>query len=268
VFEVLPADFWFPIRRDHKVTVHLGSTSLEARTSGPGGAYLDRLGVGTWDVRSLFHVYQYLNATTAGRVVFEYSEHTEDLHDPTRVDALFQEGNHLIFGSPIVNPIAEDAVCRALKARPRQSVDPGVFPYRFRWDRAKESAFGEADVTRHAGILAGDGSLIARRTVISAGEDGEDCGLILTYRHNPRARPGKEPSPDDDSIVIAIMGHSGCGTFAGTQLVCSDDAASELYPARPDAGTLRAFRVTYRRREPSSGFDNREIVSYALLPNA
>lgn len=269
LFEVLPADVWFPIRRDRTVTVHLGSTSLEARSAARGGAYIDKLGVGTRDVRSLFRVYQYLNETTPGGVVFEYAEHTEEAHGPAAVDGIFAQGNHLIFGSPTVNPIAEDVVCRAWRVPPRRPSRSPVFPYRFRWDRAKSSAFGGADGPGEPGILSGDGlRQVARRTVIAAGDDGEDCGLVFTYRHDPRARPGAEPSDDDDVVVIAIMGHSGCGTLAGTQLLCSDDAARALYPAARDTGTLRAFRVTYRRADATRGFDNREILSYALVPDA
>ena len=123
LFESVPADVWFPVRRHRSVTVHLGSTSLEARGAGAGqsGAFLDRQGVGTWDVRALFHVYDALVRSTFGGVVLNYAEHIEDIHDPTSVEALFRGGNHLVLGSPLVNPIAEDAVCRAWKVPPRSA---------------------------------------------------------------------------------------------------------------------------------------------------
>lgn len=267
LFEVLPADIWFPIRRDHKVTVHLGSTSLESRGGAVDGNDIDRLGIGTWDVRSLAHVTDYLNRTLGG-VVFEYVEHTQDLYEPSRVDAVFAKGNHLIIGSPIVNPIAEDAVCRAFGVPSRQSCDAGVFPYRFLWDRARDSAFGTTNGHGPGIIAAGEFEPIARRTVICGGENGEDCGLVFTYRHDPAGRSGGETT-DGDAIIIAVMGHSGCATLAGTQLLCTEAGAQAVYPAQASQGVLRAFRVGYRRPDASSGrFDNREIVSHDLIPAA
>ena len=264
-FEDVPADIWFPIRRDRKVTVHLGSTSLEASGGGPDGAYIDRLGIGTWDVRALFRVYAYLNSTTIGGVVFEYDEHAADLHDPSRVEALFQRGNHLIFGSPIVNPMAEDVVCRGFSIPPRERAHARNLPYRFRWDRVTESSVGEFGGRSDPGIVRGMDELVARRTRIASG-DGEDCGLVFTYRYNPDASDDGEVSEDTECVVIAVMGHGGCGTRGGTELVCGDDVACELYPEQPNVGTLRAFRVTYRRAERASGFDNRNIVSCELMP--
>jgi DNA-binding Xre family transcriptional regulator len=265
LFEDVPADIWFPIRRDRKVTVHLGSTSLEAHGGGPDGAYIDRLGIGTWDVRALFRVYEYLNSTTIGGVVFEYDEHAEALHDPARVEALFQRGNHLIFGSPMVNPMAEDAVCRGFTITPRDRANARGFPYRFRWDRVTDSSVDEFGGRSDPGIVRGIDELVARRTMITLG-DGEDCGLVFTFRHNPITSDDDDASEDTDCVVIAIMGHGGCGTRGGTELACGDDAACELYPEERNVGTLRAFRVTYRRAEPRSGFDNRSIVSYELVP--
>jgi hypothetical protein len=263
LFVQLPADIWFPIRRDRRVTVHLGSTSLEARPSGLGGPTIGRSGIGTWDVRSFFKLYDYLNQSTDGGVVVQYAEHTDDLHDPRYVEELFAKGNHVILGSSIVNPIAEDAVCRAWRVTPRQRGDAAAFPFEFLWDRAKDSAFGRAGGNGETGIVAAGGAVVARRTVIAAGENGEDCGMILAYRHNPRTR-GRDSFDDDDSIIIAIMGYSGCGTLAGTELLCTDAAACALYPEHRGVGTLRAFRVQYRRAE-ASNYDNREIVSYALV---
>jgi DNA-binding Xre family transcriptional regulator len=267
LFEIVPADIWWSVRRDRKLTVHLGSTSLEARSASLPGATLDRLGIGTWDVRALFHVYEYLNRTTMGGVVFEYAEHSEDLSDPACVDGLFGEGSHLILGSPLVNPIAEDAVCRASNVPPRDRRQAGKFAFRFRWDRPKESSFGEFGGSCEPGIVArGDTGTIARRTVIASGDDGEDCGLVFAFRHAPQVTSGGRPTQADESIVIVIMGHSGCGTLGGTQLVCSDEGARAVYPERRGVGALHAYTVGYRRDETSSsGFDNRTPISWALV---
>jgi hypothetical protein len=213
----------------------------------------------------LFHVYEYLNRTTTGGVVFEYAEHSETC--PTRrVSARSSGRNHLIFGSPLVNPIAEDAVCRASNVPPRDRRQAGKFAYRFRWDRPKESSLGEFGGSCEPGIVARGGTeTIARRTLIASGNDGEDCGLVVTLRHAPQVKEGDRPSHADEAIVIAIMGYSGCGTLGGTQLVCSDEGARAVYPERRGVGTMHAYTVTYRRDEPSSGFDNRTPVSWALV---
>lgn len=271
LFEARPADVWYPIRRHGKVTVHLGSTSLEAPGAGAGkkGAFIDRQGIGTWDVRALFHVYASLVGSTLGGLELKYADYIEALHDPKSVEALFTEGNHLILGSPLVNPMAEDALCRAWGIPRRTRKLAGTFPYRFRWDRLNDSSIGEFAGSSPTGIVPqGSKDVIARRTVIAAGDDGEDCGLLFTYRYNPKARAGQQTSEDDDFLVIAIMGHSGCATLAGTRLLCGNKTAEELYPKTRDTPTLRAFRVRYRRPASSPGFDNRELVSEELIPVA
>src|SRR5207244_10650271 len=111
---------------------------------------------------------------------------------------------------------AEQAVCLACNLPPRDRRQAGKLPYRFRWDRPKESSVGEFGGSSAPGIVARGGTeLIARRTVIAAGDDGEDCGLIVTYRHPTATPDGSMSSVAHDSIVIAIMGHSGCGTLGG-----------------------------------------------------
>jgi len=270
LLQAYPGDIWYPIRRHGSVTVHLGSTSLEpaGEVRHPGPA-LDRQGIGTWDVRALFKVSDHLNSTTPGGVVFKFTEHVETLHDPARVAAVFDDGCHLILGSPIVNPIAEDAVCRGFGVPARSPAAHDTMPFRFLWERHHPSAIGgEASTPGEFGIARrGSTALVARRTVVGPGErQGEDCGLLYTYRFNPR----DAASEDDDRIIIAIMGHSGCGTLAGTMLACEDETASALYPPSRARGVLRAFSATYARpaiesQGEASGFDNRTPMSWMLV---
>ncbi len=268
LLQAVPADIWYPIRRSGKLTVHVGSTSLESVKGKPVGIPLDRQGIGTWDVRALFHVYEYLNRPPGRGVVFTFQEHMDALHDPARVEKLYADGCHLILGSPIVNPIAEDAVCRGFGVPPRSRSRRDGFPYRFRSDRKHASSFSdEAAATAELGILReGSARLVARRTVVGRGDVGEDCGLIFAYRFNPDSRP----SEGDDRIIIAIMGHSGCGTLAGTMLACDDSSASALYPEKRKRGMMRAFTAIYSRPLTESGsddpgFDDRVPVSWALV---
>lgn len=268
LLQAVPADIWYPIRRSGKVTVHVGSTSLESSKAKFPGALLDRQGIGTWDVRALFHVYNYLNRSPGTGVVFTFQEHFDVQHDPTRVEKLYGDGCHLILGSPIVNPIAEDVVCRGFRVPARSHERHAAIPFRFLWERNHASSFGGAeDPPREPGIVRrASPELVARRTVVDRGKEGEDCGLIFTYRSNP-----VEDAPEEnDRIIVAIMGHSGCGTLAGTMLACRDPQASELYPQRRGVGVLRAFTATYARPgkqsgAEDSGFDDRVPKSAALV---
>jgi putative transcriptional regulator len=268
LLQAVPADIWYPIRRSGKVTVHVGSTSLESAKAKVAGAMLDRQGIGTWDVRALFHVYDYLNRSPGRGVVFTFQEHVDVLHDPARVEKLYGDGCHLILGSPIVNPIAEDVVCRGFRVPARSRERHAGLPFRFLWDRNHASSFGGAeDPSTELGIVRhGHSTLVARRTVVGRGEEGEDCGLIFTYRSNPI-----EGAPeDDDRIIVAIMGHSGCGTWAGTMLACREPDASALYPQQRTLGVLRAFTATYSRPAKDSGaedsaFDDRVPKNATLV---
>ena len=267
LLEFVPQDVWFPIRHHGQLTVHLGSTSLEVATQ--QGVSFPRLGIGTWDVRAFFRTSQFLNSKSVRPIAFDYEEHLEERHDPTGVDALFASGNHLILGSPLVNPIAEDAVCRGFGIPPRDRTHAQDFPYRFRWDRTTQSSFGEFAGSSEPGIVArGSRQPIALRTVIAEGDDGQDCGLVFTYRYNPNPRGARRESEDEDRIVIAVLGYSGLATDAGTALLFRDDVACELYPSARDSAVLRAFRARYRRSSAKSGLDDREPVSAELIPVA
>jgi hypothetical protein len=167
-----------------------------------------------------------------------------------------------------VNPIAEDVVCRGFRVPARSPERHAALPFRFRWDRGHASSFGDAeDPSSDPGIVRyGSPGLVARRTVVGRGEEGEDCGIVFTYRSNP-----VEDAPeDDDRIIIAIMGYSGCGTLAGTMLACREPEASTLYPQQRALGVLRAFTATYSRpaKDSSAGdsaFDDRVPKSADLV---
>ena len=72
---------------------------------------------------------------------------------------------------------------------------------------------------------------------------------------------------DDEFIVIAILGYSGCGTLAAARLVTEDPAAAAaLYPERGHTPRMGIVSVTYNR-PPSVApdDDNRQVESAALV---
>ncbi len=274
LFAVVPDNVWYPIRRSGAVTVHFGSAPEADR--GRDEEHFARLSVGTWDLKAFVHISQHLNATCDDGVVFDHVVHNDKLDPPGERLAFLERGNHIILGSPLVSPMAEDTVCHAWGLTPGDPHVAGKLPYRFRWGRAAASSLAEFAGTNPHGIVArGPTGLVARRTVIKKGDDGEDCGLICAYRYQPKTsdsggragrRNGHGPAVGDDNVVIAIMGQSGCGTLAGARLLCRDDVAPELYPPKLGRPVMRAYRVRYRRRGVSPRLDDREIVEAALVP--
>jgi DNA-binding Xre family transcriptional regulator len=271
LFVALPADIWFPIRRHRRVTVHFGSTSLgflEGRsgpTEEPGDR--ERQFIGVWDHRAFSHVYSYLRDTSAGSIDYEFEEHEIGGGAKAPTAEEIRNGNHIVFGSPVVNPFAEQAVCHAREVTRHNPDEASKFPFNFRWQKTRQtvSSFGSASASGDLGIVAtGSQELVARRTVVRQGK-GYDCGLIMTYRFSPRARDRRVGDEDDDYIIIVIMGNSGCGTLAGTELICDDEeAARALYPIARDEPVFRVCTATYTR-DPSAHGDNRAIRDKKLL---
>jgi DNA-binding Xre family transcriptional regulator len=277
LFVARPADIWFPIRRHRQVTVHFGSTSSrllgdqpDATDASGGEEMLDRQFIGVWDHRAFAHVYNYLSRTSIGSIRYEFKEHEiGGVTDPfTRGD--FAKGNHIFFGSPVVNPSAEHVVCCATDVTPRTPDRASDLPFNFRWQsKLTVSSFGARSESEALGIVdTRSQALIAQRTVVSVGV-GHDCGLIMTYRSKPPERERLLGDETDDYIVIVIMGQSGCGTLASTQLLCDDEkAARSLYPLERDQAVFRVCSATYTRDSSYVGHDNRVVRSVALVENA
>jgi DNA-binding Xre family transcriptional regulator len=277
LFVARPADIWFPIRRHKQVTVHFGSTSSrlldgqpDATDASGGEEMLDRQFIGVWDHRAFAHVYNYLSRTSIGSIRYEFREHEiGSATDPfTRGD--FKKGNHIVFGSPVVNPAAEHAVCSAKEITPRTPDRASEFPFNFRWrSRLTVSSFGARSESGALGIVdTRSQELIAQRTVVPVGE-GHDCGLIMAYRTKPPERERRLGDENDDYIVIVIMGQSGCGTLASTQLLCDDEnAPRSLYPLERDQAVFRVCSATYTRDPSFVGHDNRSVRHVALVENA
>jgi DNA-binding Xre family transcriptional regulator len=271
LFVTEPADIWFPIRLRGEVTIHLGSISKAVPRAGGQLVPCERIEpqlVGYWDVRSLSYLMEHL-ARLAPRVTIRLREHMSgsDSRGRTRVDELFEGGNHIILGSPLVNPIAEEVVCRCYKVAPRMVSPAAEIPYWFSWQswQSVASSFGESGEGRKLGVVRSrDRTMVARRTVVKEGR-GEDCGLLLSYRRRlPPAR--RQYGRDDECIIIAILGHSGCGTLAGTWSACEPEVAARLYPSERNTPLLRTFRAGYLRSASSSSLDNREPFPGELLP--
>jgi DNA-binding Xre family transcriptional regulator len=272
LFVTRPADIWFPIRRHRRVTVHFGSTSMgllegpEAVEASGGEEAIDRQFIGVWDQRAFAHVYNYLADTSVGSIHYEFREHEIGGagNPPTRDD--FRSGNHIVFGSPVVNPFAERAVCYATGLPPRTPARASEFAFNFRWrSKVTVSSFGSRSDSNALGIIdTRSQELIAERTVVSQGA-GDDCGLIMTYRFSPpERRAGDE---DDDCIIIVIMGQSGCGTLASAQLLCNrEEAARALYPQKRDLAVFRVCKASYMRELSPVGHDNRVVTSASLVP--
>jgi DNA-binding Xre family transcriptional regulator len=273
LFVTQPADVWFPIRRHQKVTVHLGSTSsrvLEGRrepidTSGAEDA-IDRQFIGVWDHRAFAHVYNHLAKTSVGSVHYEFEEHEiGEARAPS--DVYWKRSNHIVIGSPIVNPSAEHAVSFATKIPARTPARASEFPFNFRWQVTREtvSSFGARSDASPLGITATQSQeVVAERTVVAQGS-GSDCGLIMTYRFSPPEKERRLGDENDDYIVIVIMGHSGCGTLASAQLLCREGEAKALYPVERERAAFGVCTATYSREYSHLAHDNRIITSFALV---
>jgi DNA-binding Xre family transcriptional regulator len=273
LLELIPEDIWAPIRTSREVTVHYGSRALTGvQVAGSSDeARQFRQFVGVWDLRSINLISEYLRQWGVDiRVRLE--EHVtgpERGFDPSVREAvrrLFHEGNHVLIGSPIANQFAEEAVCHAYKVTPYAPQMRQGFPYGFVWESARGvvSSFGWESVGKEIGIAStSTGKLVAWRTPSGDGE-GKDCALILVYRIlQPLVR--RSSGGDEERVIIAILGHSGVGTYAAAELAIDPVWGPSLYPrerGKPFMGVVQATCTSSAANPPR---DTREVTRWTLV---
>lgn len=269
LFCIRDADSLHPIRLHREVTIHLGANPLAAltRQSGPPDGHLfDPVYVGRWDLQTASEISAQLSNLEPG-IRVNLVEHVR--LDPVKeaVDRVLAAGNHVELGSPFANQFAEELVCRLHKVPPYSPDQRDAFAYGFQWDSSHQvdSSFGWQGMGTDFGIVSlRTGKLVARSTFVTQGQ-GEDCALIVTYRvfRAPRRRSF---GLDDEFIVIAILGYSGCGTTAGARVAFDPAFARELYPPRTGEPLMRVVRCTYTRPPSASTHDNRRVETWELVP--
>lgn len=273
LFELIPEDIWAPIKMRREVTIHYGSRAI-METAQPGRAGEKtqvRQFIGVWDRRACKLISECLHQSCPDIRVREV-EHITGQHgfDPDVDESalrVFREGNHVLVGSPIANGFVEQVVCGAYDVAPGTPKMRGTFPYGFVWEpgHGVRSSFGWDGVGNDFGIWSNlTGKLVASRTFETDGE-GQDCALILVYRiASPTANHGSAWT-DAERVIIAILGHSGPGTYAATQLAVDESSAVGLFPSAAGKPLMRAVRSTYSCSPVTPPRDNRQVTSRELV---
>lgn len=271
LFELIPEDIWAPIKMSREVTIHYGSRALPDPPDSPDGKVGPvRQFIGVWDQRAINLISDYLHESCPD-VRVRHEEHITGDHgfDPVVRDAaqrVFHEGNHVLIGSPVANGFAEQVICHAYDVAPGAGAMQDRFPYGFVWEsnRGVSSSFGREDDGNEIGIWStGTGKLVAKRTAVRSGK-GEDCALILVYRTwQPPSRRSR--GGDNERVVIALLGHSGVGTYAATQLAIDPVRAVGLFPTEKKKPLMRAVRATYNCYPVTPPRDNRQVTSGELV---
>jgi DNA-binding Xre family transcriptional regulator len=270
LFERIPEDIWTPIKMSREVTIHHGSRAfVETSDSMNGGASQVRQFVGVWDMRAMKLISEFLHRSCPDiRVRQEEHITGERGFDPEvreAADRVFQAGNHVLIGSPIANGFVEKVVCHAYEATPGAAAMRDRFPYGFVWESGRNvrSSFGWENIGDESGIWSTrTGKLVARRTTVASGE-GDDCALILVYRI-PQP-PARRSNGDDERVIIAILGHSGVGTYAATELATDAGRCAGLYPPERRKPLMRVVSAKYSCCPVTPPRDNREVIHQELV---
>lgn len=277
LFALNPDDIWASIRLAGEVTIHYGSRSLpEMRTGAASSEDSIMAGqyVGVWDLRAFKWISEYLEQSGCG-VRVSLREHVtgaERGFDPSVRESareIFENGNHIILGSPIANQHTEEVVCHAYGVPPYTPQKREAFPYGFVWSsrHAVISSFGWQGIGSQFGIMSNlTGELVAARTTVREGE-GKDCALIVVYRFPvPPAR--RRHGSDKERVVICILGHSGAGTLAGAHVATDPRFAAALYPRERKVAQMRVVSATYTRAPTAALLDTRELRDAFLVQDS
>jgi hypothetical protein len=191
------------------------------------------------------------------------------------LERVFAAGNHIIIGSQTANQFAEEVVCRLYGVPPFTPTKRDSFPFGFLWDArhgTTPSSFGQPGDGREFGISeTRTGELVARSNFVARGE-GDDCALIVTHRiwQVPKER---RFGRDDERVIVALLGYSGAGTYAGAKIATDARLATALYPPEHGKPLMRVVAAKYLRAAGDSSRDTRSVQSQRLIescapPNA
>jgi hypothetical protein len=246
------------------VTIHVGSNPL--RDAPPGAtdnAMLDRLSIGAWDFRACSLLQEHISKL--GDVHVRFEEHVAG----TVPEIDFYETNHIFLGSTQVNQAVEDAVCWAFGGLP--TVTPrsdGKIPYSFVWStngrRPRPSSLGWTTDGDEIGIAESATRKLVARYVFAQHGEGHDCAMIMAHRIRP-LRKQDRIDEDDERLLIAILGYSGPGTYAGASAAVHEETSRLLYPPECNKPMVRVVQALTHRPGTDDGRDDRKVSTWALL---
>jgi DNA-binding Xre family transcriptional regulator len=227
LFELIPEDIWAPIRTGREVTIHYGSRAwVESLPGQQHGRARDQVRqyIGVWDQRAINLIGEHLHRA-GSEVYIAQEEHVtwagrgSEPEAPKAARKAFAQGNHVLIGSPMANQFAEEVVCLVYDVPPHAPAMRDRFPYGFVWESHVASSFGWKSEGGELGIASTrTNTLLAPRTTVLDGY-GRDCALVLVHRILPRERsPGEQRRAEGERVIIAILGHTGLGTYAGAKL--------------------------------------------------
>jgi hypothetical protein len=208
------------------------------------------------DYRALDRVFTLLREWVEGIVDTDDSVTTTDQFE----ERLSQ--SCVVIGSPLVNPAAEMAICRAFGVEPFNPEHRGKLPLAFRMltskypvsavlEEAHDGKFGIA-LRREKKFLAADTwpKETFRQVDI---KKGRDCALVMVMHHHPT------PQKDYVRKLILLSGFSGVGTEAAAMALV--DSYRDLEPLEREEETLvwGLIEVFYKKRPHDT---TREFLSY------
>ncbi len=268
------ADVFYGARIEGEITLHvvIKSDVIDPHLDAHDGPQ-DRIYLSGWDWRAGLALYGH---ATALDIRVDFEPHPVNLSRQPHARSLremFPSGSHISIGSQLSFAFTERIVCLMYEVTPFDENKIRRFPLHFVWDRARnlKSSFGRAAVgNEEPGIYATrDNQLIARRVDTKSGE-GQDVGLVVTYRITDPAAVRKNGMRSERCICV-VAGNSGVGSLGCAKALIDPALAAEFYPSRDNTPRMRVVRTTYERPLGSTGGgggDNREIRTVSLEPES
>lgn len=276
LFEVWRRDVFFGARRSGGLTIHVSSQSVghsqeDARAQGR----LDGLFVSLWDARAADCVYWYARSLGISVRFCYHAPLGSGQTTPERtVEELFPEGSHVVVGSPLAFDLSERTASLIHRVPPFDCRSLDRFEFNFVWarHRPQKSSFGFTSVGDEMppGVFSvRRRKLVARRTAAEGGQ-GEDCGLIVTFRIPATPREWKKTGIRRERCIVILAGHGGPGTLGCAHAVTDERLTPEFYPPQGWIPWMRAVRATVWRNPPrlAEGFDNRQLCSVDLVDSS
>jgi hypothetical protein len=181
---------------------------------------------------------------------------------------LFPEGTHIVIGSPITSDFTERVVSLMHGVPPFEEARLESFRYAFCWSEARDvrsSSFGFRSGELPTGIWCNRERRIIAERKDTAGGEGDDCGLIVTYRSPEHGKTPREAGLRTERAVIVLAGHGAPGTLACAKLLCDRTLDFELYPPEARKAHMRAVKATVLKADDGTLDDNRDLTDQWLV---
>jgi DNA-binding Xre family transcriptional regulator len=268
LFEVYENSVWFGAQQRKHLTIHVAMRSLPVAPGERAQVPLHRLMTSGWDVRAL----QLCIEHARSRGIYCSVE----LHAPREPFApgartildLFPEGTHIVMGSPITSDFTERVVSLMHGVPPFEEARLESFRYGFVWSEAREvrsSSFAFRSSEHRTGIWCNRERRVVAERRDTAGGEGSDCGLIITYRSPEPGKMPREAGLRTERCVIVLAGHGAPGTLACTKLLCDRAHDFELYPPEERTAHMRAVKATVLKADDGTLDDNRDLTEQSLV---